>query len=561
MTGIMKKIQSILFVLAIISSCSYLDFDETTGLKTKDDMYKYYPTIEQMLTNVYSYMPNPLTDTAMRDCGCDDAEHGNSASAYQNFTNGTWSAVNTVDDAWNLYMGIRAANSFIAEIGDVDLTRYRHDPKYENWMKKMQYFQYEARLLRANYFFELARRYGDIAMPLSVLDVSQANTLDKTKFSDVIRYIVSECDSCSRHLPATHVGQPDKQIGRMTSGYAKALKSKALLYAASPLHNVSGDRELWKKAASAALDMIEDGYYKLDNKDCANLIESPEIVMVVIGGDSRTFEQNNFPIRFTQGTRTGATGIFPSQNLVDAFETASGYSVKLTDAGWECSDPSFNPSEPYSGRDPRFYRAILANGMEFKGSRIESFYGGLDDAEISAGGSPTGYFLRRYIQESTDFTPNKLVTNKHHWVVYRYAETLLTYAESMANAFPEDMNHTDSEYPYSALWALNQVRKNAGMPDVQSCTYDVFIERLRNEWRVEFAFEDHRFWDVRRWKIGDLTQREIAGVKIIRSESEEMTYHRQIYETRTWNDRMYLYPIPQAELHKNHNLAPQNTGW
>ena len=131
----------------------------------------------------------------------------------------------------------------------------------------------------------------------------------------------------------------------------------------------------------------------------------------------------------------------------------------------------------------------------------------------------------------------------------------------MANAFPEDMNHTDSEYPYSALWALNQVRKNAGMPDVQSCTYDVFIERLRNEWRVEFAFEDHRFWDVRRWKIGDQTQREIAGVKIIRSESGEMTYHRQIYETRTWNDRMYLYPIPQAELHKNHNLAPQNTGW
>ena len=99
------------------------------------------------------------------------------------------------------------------------------------------------------------------------------------------------------------------------------------------------------------------------------------------------------------------------------------------------------------------------------------------------------------------------------------------------------------------------------MPPVPSCGYDEFIERLRNEWRVEFAFEDHRFWDIRRWKIGDQTQKELAAVKIVKSESGVLNYYRQVYETRSWTDKMYLYPIPQTELYKNRNLSPQNAGW
>lgn len=559
----MRYIRNIVMMMlpVLVLSCDFLDFDETAGLKTKEDMYKYYNNVEQMLTNVYSYMPNNLTSETMRDCGCDDAEYGKTSSAYQYFNNGSWSAVNTVDDAWSLYYGIRAANSFIAEIQNVDLSRYEHNASYDNWMKKLAFFPYEARVLRANYFFELARRYGDIPMPLKVLDAHEANTITKTPFRKVIEFIVSECDECAGVLPVTYQGQPDNQTGRMTKGFAMALKSKALLYAASPLHNREEDPDLWKKSASAALDIIRSSIYSLDKTDCANRIDSPEIVMVVIGGDSRTFEQKNFPVRFTEGTRTGATAVFPSQNLVDAFETAGGYPVKLTVNGWECDDPAFDPSAPYSGRDPRFYRTVLANGMQFKGNLIETFEGGRDDMEVTAGGSPTGYFLRRYIQEKTNFTPNNLVTAKHHWIVYRYAETLLTYAESMANAFPSDMNYTSEDYPYSALWAINQVRTNAGMPQIPSCGYDEFMERLRNEWRVEFAFEDHRFWDVRRWKIGEGAQKELLAVKIRKLDDGSMSYHRHVHETRTWADKMYLYPIPQSELHKNHNLAPQNTGW
>ena len=115
----------------------------------------------------------------MRDCASDDGEFGAYAANIQNANNGNWSPIKTYDDAWTLYRGIRAANSFLTEIAQVDFSRYEHDGQYQNWMKQLKYFPYEARVLRAHYFFELARRYGDIAMPLEVLTEEEANTIGK----------------------------------------------------------------------------------------------------------------------------------------------------------------------------------------------------------------------------------------------------------------------------------------------------------------------------------------------------------------------------------------------
>nr|WP_262410110.1 RagB/SusD family nutrient uptake outer membrane protein [Parabacteroides faecis] len=130
----------------------------------------------------------------------------------------------------------------------------------------------------------------------------------------------------------------------------------------------------------------------------------------------------------------------------------------------------------------------------------------------------------------------------------------------MVEAF-DDPGYTDGTYKYSALWAINQVRSNAGMPAIQPCGKEEFLIKLRNEWRVEFAFEDHRFWDIRRWKMGPETQKELYGVSITKNESGTKSYKKVIYESRFWNDRMYLYPISKSELYKNTNLLPQNPGW
>ena len=562
----MKTLKIIVVALAAFSavSCGYLEFDETNGLRDYDDVYTYFDETKQILTHVYSFIPQDFgaIGGAMRDCAGDDAEFGDTGGAVQYMNNGSWSALNTVDDAWSLYYGIRAANEFMQSFSTTDFSIYERYPEYENWVDQMQYFMYEARILRCFFFFELAKRYGDIAMPLEKLDIEGANTIAKTPFDDVIEYIVSECDACAPELPDTYRDVANAETGRITRGFAMALKSKALLYAASELHNPSMSVDKWKRSASAALDLIDTGLYSLDPADKCNNPTSPEVVLARQNDNSNTFELYNFPIRFTEGQRSGsltAMGTFPTQNLVDAFQTRNGYSVTLEASGWVSDDPEFSPARPYLNRDPRFTRTILCNGDSFKGSLIALYKGGRDDAAVSDGGSPTGYFLRKYVQETTDFDPNAPVNNKHHWIVYRYAETLLTYAESMVEAF-EDPDYSGGEYTYSARWALNQVRANAGMPDVTVSDKDAFIEALRNEWRVEFAFEDHRFWDIRRWKIGSETQ-DIYGVRITQVSGSTYSYERFLYETRRWNDRVYLYPIPQAELYRNANLAPQNQGW
>lgn len=560
----MKKLFYILSVALLATGCNFLDFDESSSDYSRDDMYLTYSNIQKMLTNIYGYMPNKNiydVSDALRDCGSDDAEYGDPDASVQRFTNGTWSALNTVDDKWStMYSGIRSANEFLESIKTVDLSMYQYDTKYQRWLEHLKYYPYQAKVLRAYYFFELARRYGDIPMPLTMLTAEEANVVGKTPFDDVISFIVSECDESAKNLPDTYVGLLDDETGRVTRGFALAVKTKALLYAASPLHNPSGDKSKWQKAAAAAKEIMDLQIYQLDPDEKANNYTSQEVIFAIMRSESSSFELYNFPVRFTEGQRTYISGSYPTQNLVDAFQTANGYDITLGSDGWQTSDPDFDITKPYEGRDPRFARAILADGMSFKGTTIETFVGGKDySATRNDLGSPTGYYLRRYIQESTSFTPENTVTNKHQWIVYRYAEALLTYAEAL-NEYMGDPTSTGGDFTISALDALNMVRANAGMPDVAATTQSDFREAVRREWRVEFAFEDHRFWDVRRWDIGQATQGQIDGVEITRSGGKS-EYKRMTVETRAWAARQNLFPIPQSELFCNPNLNPQNTGW
>ena len=560
----MKKLFYILSVALLTTGCNFLDFDESSSDYSRDDMYLTYSNIQKMLTNIYGYMPNKNiydVSDALRDCGSDDAEYGDPDASVQRFTNGTWSALNTVDDKWStMYSGIRSANEFLESIKTVDLSMYQYDTKYQRWLEHLKYYPYQAKVLRAYYFFELARRYGDIPMPLTMLTAEEANMIEKTPFDEVINFIVTECDEAAKNLPDTYVGLLDDETGRVTRGFALAVKTKALLYAASPLHNPSGDKSKWEKAAAAAKEIMELNVYRLDPDEKANNYTSQEVIFAIMRSESSSFELYNFPVRFTEGQRTYMSGSYPTQNLVDAFQTANGYDITLGSDGWQTSDPDFDITKPYEGRDPRFARAILADGMSFKGSTIETFVGGKDySATRNDLGSPTGYYLRRYIQESTSFIPENTVSNKHQWIVYRYAEALLTYAEAM-NEYLGNPTSTGGEFTVSALEALNMVRANAGMPDVTVTSQSDFREAVRREWRVEFAFEDHRFWDVRRWDIGQATQGQIDGVEITRNGGKN-EYKRMTVETRTWSARQNLFPIPQSELFCNPNLNPQNTGW
>ena len=559
----MKKIIYILSAVLLTASCNFLDFDETSGDYKREDMYKTYSNIQKMLTNIYGYMPyKDIVDIsdAMRDCGSDDAEFGDPDASVQRFNNGNWSAQSTVDTKWTFYNAIRSVNEFLESMKTVDISIYKQDSKYALWMEHLKYYPDQARVLRAYYLFELARRYGDIAVPMTMLTTEEANSIGKTPFDEVINFIVSECDECARNLPDTYIGMYQDEYGRVTRGFALAVKAKALLYAASPLHNATGDKEKWQKAAKAAKDIMDLHLYALDPLETANTAgTSPEVILQIMRSESQSFEKYNFPVRFTMGKRTDMSGTYPTQNLVDAFQTLGGYDITLDADGWHTADPDFDITRPYEGRDPRFARAILADGMSFKGSTIETFVGGADYSATRADlGSPTGYYLNRYILPDTDFTPEAEVKLKHSWILARYAEVLLSYAEALNEYLGPDA--TDATFTLSARQVLNQVRANAGMPEVSVTGVDAFRTAVQREWRVEFAFEDHRFWDVRRWKIGADTQKQVYGVQIVKG-AEKKEYSRILVENRVWADRMYLYPIPQSELFCNTNLGPQNPGW
>ena len=149
----------------------------------------------------------------------------------------------------------------------------------------------------------------------------------------------------------------------------------------------------------------------------------------------------------------------------------------------------------------------------------------------------------------------------HVWTYFRYGEVLLNYAEAMVEGYGDINYKNPPSLPLSALEAVNIIRKRkeVNMPDFDSgMTTAQFKEKLRNERMVELAFEDHRFWDIRRWMIGDQTT-DIYGVEITKDKMG-FNYKKVLVESRIWDDKMYLYPIPDSEIHINSNLG-QNPGW
>jgi hypothetical protein len=327
-----------------------------------------------------------------------------------------------------------------------------------------------------------------------------------------------------------------------------ALKARTLLYAASPLHNPQGTAQKWIDAAVAAKDIINSATYSLEANYNAflNNVTSKELILERREGNQNYFEKANFPIGFEGGN----TGNCPTQNLVDSYEMRTN--------GLSISDPNsgYNPATPYAGRDPRLDLTILYNTSTFKSKPLECWYGGANAAP-KANATRTGYYLKKYVLETVSLDPNSISTRQHTWVIFRYGEVLLNYAESMNEAYgPANA----STLGMTALQAVNLIRTRAKMPAFPAgLTKEQFRSKLQNERRVEMAFEEQRFWDIKRWKIGDTT-RDIYGMEIAKNADGTFKYTKKLVERRVYEEKMNLYPIPLSELYKNNKLQ-QNTGW
>lgn len=442
-------------------------------------------------------------------------------------------------------------------------TRKAEPEKYATKVFNWHAYRLDASFLKAYYHFELWKRYGDIAIADKLLTESEALALERTPGQEVVEYIVHALDSLApmydeletmKNTQYTNGKWIDNQYGRITKGAVLALKARVLLYAASPLNSPSGqyDAELCDRAARAAADVINLGLYSTNisyrdmqfdrsSSNPENILDNrPNI------GNFNSMETWNYPKGGSDQyvtTSVGNNATCPSQNLVDAYETVDGSAV--------------DPDDPYANRDPRFYETILCNGDTFNDATVESFVGGLAGIN-NTNCTTTGYYLKKFVQDKVQLPQGTTVP--HVWYLFRYGEILLNYAEAMFYAHGPNakMGYVTNGGDLSALEAVNQVRARDGvdMPPLTSLDET----KLRNERRIELAFEGHRFWDVRRWKIAETTENQpLMGMRIIKI-GDRFDYNVVKVEDRTFRPAMYRYPIPFAEKMRYPSWE-QNEGW
>ena len=545
----------IVVFMLVLGSCDFLGYNEE-DFYGEDLIFENFDRTKGFLNNLYNKLPSGFNEIggSMRASATDDAVEANSVASIQTTNEGRWSPTQPFDDNWgSMYEGIRAANKLLKNADLSVLDDRRFNDNYPELVKEFVLFDDQARFLRAFFYFELMRRYGGVPLLYGqILSLDEVNEVQHSSFEEVKDFIVSECNAVMANLPVDYTNVPGRNNkGRVTKGAAMALKARVLLYAASPLHNPGNDLSKWEDAAEAAGAIIDSattkGWYALESsyENVVNNSESPELIMGIRSQASRSFEASNFPVGY-EGANPGTC---PTQNLVDTYEMVNGRDI-------DEQFSLYDPDNPYQYRDPRLEQTIVYNNSTWKGRNVELWRGGLDGLPIERA-SKTGYYLKKYVEEIVSLDPDAPVSAEHLWVFYRYGEVLLNFAEAMNEAYGPD---ADPEgYGMTAADAMNQIRNRAGLPDYAgSMTKDDFRRELREERRVELAFENHRFWDIRRWKIGEQTT-EIKGMEIIKGNGT-FNYNITTIETRPWDNKMYLFPIPQTEIFKNDNLN-QNPGW
>ena len=538
----MKKLFYILVPFLFLVSCNeseFLKFDYYDGPVTEDQYWNLNSAARGQLNLGYTFLQDSYNryNGAMLAAGSDEAVNSNLNSSVNIFNNGTWSSLRTLDDNYVInYNGIRQVNVFLANSQRANIVPVTDIPRLRG----------EAFFLRAFFHFELWKRYGGIIIADHIFTTTDNLDLPRNTSQETLNQILKDCDSAAVKLPlsVTQYGAGDK--GRATKAAALALKSRALLYAASPLNNPSGDITLWQKAATVSKELMDTKAHSLlasyaNISNFTTAAYNSEVIFATAATLRNDIEINNAPISYN-----GALGLTnPTQELVDSYGMKNGLPI---------TDPAsgYNPNDPYKDRDPRFALSILYDGALFKSVAVNTAVDGKDGLGKSVNATKTGYYMRKFLSESASWNQTTNATVRRPWVIFRYGETLLNYAETQNEAVGPDANVYD---------AINQIRKRAGVPNLpDGLSKDQMRQRIRNERRVELAFEEHRFFDVRRWKTAETDfGKAVTGMRITNKDTGK-SYERFTVENRVFNERMYRYPIPQTEIN-NATKLQQNPGY
>lgn len=576
--------------------CSdFLDKEVDLTLQ-KDNVYSDYDNTRGSLANLYTYLPDAFygfadndTRNASFDCATDNATGYWASLTYNAIHDDTYDA----KTHWwanyyyeNRTKGIRACNQFLANarvevIGNADKAG---DDNHlgDRWLA-------EARAIRAMLTFDMACWFGPT--PIFVTEEGEPYIMnsndpmpDRRSFAEVVDWVVSECDAVKNVLPFRYANE-DENWGRINGASVLALKSRALLYKASPLNNPSGDKSLWTAAAQAAEEFIaannsqgsrayrlfttDDNDPKRNYYECFiyNPVLNPEYILSRSVWTTRNIEVYCTPCGFS-GTDVSVGRTNPTQNLVDCYETLNGLPIN--------EDPAYDEQKPYENRDPRLEQTVFHHGtvwgdpVQDEQRAVDVSLTGLDYGTLH-GGTTTGYYMKKFVNNMSFKAP---VNYRHACPIFRYAEILLNAAEAWNEAGDQT----------KAMQYVNQVRARSGMPAYTGLTQVRLRDRIRNERRIELAFEDHRYNDVRRWKLYEesghtsaAAERNLPRWQQVRniygilpdgapnddgSFSGTYTYradikHPQVMFTAPKN---YYYPIPDDEI-KAVSGWSQNPGW
>jgi hypothetical protein len=551
-----RIIVGILMIATIADSCKkdFLDVFPNDALSDAT-VFTDIQFANRFLNNIYGTLPNGFARAdqgvangwargmSMFATATDDAEANNLAASTQTLNQGviptTWGYS---EDMWNQhYAIIRKCNIMLESIDKVP-----GDAAVKNRMKG------EAQFLRAFAYEELIKCFGGVPLMMTA-GTPDESIIARNTFEECVNQIVKDCDEAAAVLPVTYAAS---ELGRATKVAALALKSRVLLYYASPLNNTGNDVTRWQNAANAAKAVMafgpapgsnEYGLYPDYYRTFIDEVGNKEIIF------ARKFQ--NPSVQPSDGARVklymsvpfvndGAWGgMCPTQNLVDAYEMKNGKPI---------SDPTsgYNAQSPYTDRDSRLDKSILHNGSVYKmGLVIETFRGGNTNNTNRLDSSKTGYGLLKMVDTSKYGAAGNA---DNDWIFIRYAEVLLNYAEAQNEAAGPDA---------SVFSAINLVRARSGQPALTGLSQADMRQRIRNERRVELSFEEHRFFDVRRWKQGTVSFNEpVRKVSITRNANGTLNYTYPVWENRVYKENQNLMPIPQSEIDRN-KLLIQNQGY
>lgn len=443
------------------------------------------------------------------------------------------------------YRSIRECNYALNVLSKIEMSA-AHKKLLEGEIKFIRAFRYQ----------DLIRNYGKVVLVGDQVlglkdDLQNPDLFERASIKEGIDYVLAQLDDAAAKLPLDNSNT--WLAGRATKGAALALKSRLTLYAASPLYAAGS----WDAAVAAAQQVISLNKYNLYQGGYGNLFlinQSTESIF------ERIYTKNagHVHLEIANGPNGygGWAGNTPTQTMVEAYDLTNGLPANTT-------NPLYDPAKPYENRDPRFKATILYNGAPYRERNIETFIPkGKDsrDGNDNWNTTKTGYYLKKFMNDAYPLQNPWGNAGFQPWIYFRYAEVLLNFAEASNEAYGPDVVPSGSSM--SARQAINMIRSRAGvnMPAVIALGKDDMRAAIRHERQIELAFEEHRFYDVRRWKIAEVTENlPCRGVIITKNADGSFSFTDKIaLDGRKFEPKHYWLPIPRTEILASGNKLEQN---